>query len=97
MSRSTGESAIVCQGETWHIMLGTRVFRWTGLFRAGIVGCERKGEQARDLQIADVLRGKGANITLYATYRFRSPTERSAGYSGSAQKPLLKGGTWESE
>jgi hypothetical protein len=54
MSRSIWESAIVCQGETWHIMLGTRGFRWTGLFRAGIVRCERKGERARDLQIGDV-------------------------------------------
>jgi hypothetical protein len=39
----------VCQGQTWHIMLGTRAFRWTGLFRAGMVRCECKGEQARYL------------------------------------------------
>jgi hypothetical protein len=67
-------------------------------FPVGMVRCERKGEQARDLPRGGVLRGKGANITLHATYRFRSQTGRSAGYSGSAQKPLSKGGgTWESE
>jgi hypothetical protein len=65
-------------------------------FSAGMVRCEGKGEQARDLLRGGILRGKRANITLHATYRFRSQTERSAGYSGSAQKPLSKGGTWES-
>ena len=39
----------MCQEINGHIMLGDRGSRWTGVFRAGIVRWERKGEQARDL------------------------------------------------
>jgi len=49
LGRNIGDSGLGCQGRTWHIMLGTRVFRWTGVFLAGLVRGERKGEQARDL------------------------------------------------
>jgi len=59
LGRNIGDSGLVCQGQTWHIMLGTRVFRWTGVFRAGIVRQERKGEQARDLLRDGVLSEKG--------------------------------------
>jgi hypothetical protein len=52
--------------------------------RAGMVCRERKGEPARDLLKGGVLRGKGANITLPAAYRFRFQTEKSAAYSESA-------------
>jgi hypothetical protein len=49
MARSIGEFPVGCQGRSWHIMLGTRILRWTGVFRAGKILWERKGGQARDL------------------------------------------------
>lgn len=50
------------------------------VFSCGMVRCEGKGEQARDLLKGGVLSEKGASITLHAAYRFRTQTERSAGY-----------------
>ena len=58
LGRNIGDFGLGCQGQTCHIMLGTRVFRGTGVCRAGIVRWERKGEQARDLLRDGVLRGK---------------------------------------
>jgi hypothetical protein len=39
----TGE--VIELGQTWHIMLGTRVLRWTGVFRPGIVHRELEGNR----------------------------------------------------
>ena len=83
MGRSIRGSGVVCQGKTWRRMLGTGGLGWTRASQAGVVRCERKGEQARDLLRGGILRGKGASITLHAAYRFRPQTERSVGYSGS--------------
>ena len=49
MGRSIRNSALVCQERNGHIMLRAGGLPWTRAFRVGIVGCERKGEQARDL------------------------------------------------
>ena len=70
LGRNIGDSGLVCQGQTWHIMLGTRVFRWTGVFRAGKVRCECKGDQPRDLLRDGVLSEKRAEISLQAASRF---------------------------
>jgi len=45
LGRSIGDCILVCQGQTWHIMLGTRVLRWTGVFRPGIVHRESDGNR----------------------------------------------------
>jgi hypothetical protein len=82
LGRKIGDCGLVCQGQTWHIMLGTRVFRGTGVCRAGMECLERKEEQARDLLRGAVLRGKGAETSLQATCRFPGLCQRSTAYMG---------------
>jgi hypothetical protein len=72
MAGSVGEFAVGCQGQTWPNMLGTRVFRWTGVFRAGIVRWERKGEQARDLLRDGVLSEKSRRTPSRPHVGFRA-------------------------
>ena len=56
-----------------------------GVFRAGIVRWERKGEQARDLLRDGVLSEKKAEVTMQAhlDFYFLAHGRRSAGYMGS--------------
>jgi hypothetical protein len=53
-------------------MLGARVFRWTGVFRAGIVRWERKGDQTHDLTERRRFERKKAEVTIQAAYRFKT-------------------------
>jgi len=92
--RNIGESAVVCQGENlaqdveeWSIAVGESV-------RDGMMCSERKVEHTRGLLRGGVLNENGATITLHATYRLASQTERCAAYAestyGNYQKPELQ-------
>ena len=70
MAGSVREFAVVRQGQTWHGMLRTGGLPWRMAFRDGVVRCERKGGQARDLLRGGVLSEKGANVTLHAACWF---------------------------
>jgi len=63
--------------------------RGTRASQAGMVRCERKEEQARDLLRDGVLKGKGAKTSLQATCPFPGLWQRSAGYMGSPRNERL--------
>jgi hypothetical protein len=45
MGRNIGQSALVCQGQTWHSMLRAGGLRWARAFRAGIAHREPEGNR----------------------------------------------------
>ena len=63
-SRGHMKPPVEIQENTGRIILGAGGLQWTGLFRAGTVRFERKGEQARDLLRADVLSCKTVVVNL---------------------------------
>jgi len=82
----------VCQGRSWHIMLRAQGLRWTGVFRAGIVRWERKGEQARDLLRDGVLSEKRRRSPSrpHLDFYFLAHGRSSAGYMGSPRNERLQ-------
>ena len=89
MARSIGEFAVACQERSWHIILRAGGLGWTRASQAGVVRCERKGEQARDLLRGGILRGKGASITLHAAYRFPGLWQEVRRVYGVAQERAI--------
>ena len=61
-------------------MLRAGGLRWTGVFRTGIVRCERKGDQARDLLRDGVLNEKGRRSPSRPHLDFLAHGRRPAGY-----------------
>jgi hypothetical protein len=45
LGRNIGDSSLVCQGRTWHLMSGTRVSRCRVVFHHGIVQHELEGNR----------------------------------------------------
>jgi hypothetical protein len=89
MWRSIRESGFVCQGRSRHIILRTGGLGWTKASQAGVVRCERKGVQARELLRGGVLRRKGAKTSLQATCRFPGLWQEVRRVYGVAQERAI--------
>jgi hypothetical protein len=70
LGRNIGDSGLVCQGQTWHIMLRARGLRWTKAFRAGIARHDCTGEGAPRFAERRRFGPKRAEIILHVACRF---------------------------
>jgi hypothetical protein len=70
MWRRLGESAVVCQGRTWHRMLRTGGFPWTRASKLVWCAVNARGSKPEICLGVTLWEKIGANITLHAVYWF---------------------------